>query len=95
MTNPHFTVEDIIVKLLGDIKPIGETNYDKECLKNIQEWGEFYYWMTERFLAVATTDLKYLHSVGECSKEAGRYCQYVLEMLQEAFKNNDSDVMEE
>ena len=36
----EYSIKEIIEKLLGGITPIGETNYDEKCFKNIKEWGE-------------------------------------------------------
>lgn len=77
----EFELTTIVTKLLGRIEPIGESDYDKECLKNLKEWCALNYWITAQIVSVATHHQKYLYSVRQCSDEAESHCDEILEML--------------
>ncbi len=82
----EYNIKEIIEKLLGNITPIGETNYDEKCFKNIKEWGELYYWLTEKLLDVVENNRKDLYSVNRCAEEAERQCSYALDNLLNVLK---------
>ena len=82
----EYNIKEIIEKLLGSITPIGETNYDEKCFKNIKEWGELYYWLTEKLVDVVENNRKDLYSVKQCAEEAERQCSYAFDILLNVLK---------
>ena len=83
----EFELTTIVTKLLGRIEPIGESDYDKECLKNLKEWCALNYWITSQIVSVATHHQKYLYSVRKCSEEAESHCAEILEILKAELGN--------
>lgn len=64
------TILDILDKLIGPIKPIGETNYDEKVKYNLQTWAYIATVMVERLADVANIETHGLGSVEEVKESA-------------------------
>ena len=70
--NQYYTL-DVVKKLIGEIKPIGETEYDTDARINLKEQIEVVTNMLEEIIQVAYVKDSREYSVSECGKLAHKF----------------------
>lgn len=80
----ELVIECLLEKLIGPIKPIGETNYDNKALENLEKWDGVMNIMVDKMYNVATM---------QCNGEASimRAKQTATNKLKELFEIYDEN----
>lgn len=81
------TIFEIAQRLLGSINPIGETNYDNQCKKNIEEWDDLLYHILKKFVESAEGESgRHLLSVKEVSDKSREKLEWAYQYIGEYLK---------
>lgn len=73
----EFSADDayyITHKLLGNIEPIGESNYDKKCLENLKQYVELIYMLMDDIQLLFPCKDSYEGSVKDIGNYASECC---------------------
>ena len=78
----HQIMQDIIIKVIGDIYPYGDTAIDMDRLENLEEFGRLTEWMVGElaFIAARCED-RTEHSIKEVGAKARFYCDIISECI--------------
>lgn len=81
------TIFEIAQRLIGSINPIGETNYDNQCKKNIEEWDDLLYHILKKFVESAEGESgRHLLSVKEVSDKSREKLEWAYQYIGEYLK---------
>ena len=77
----------MVQRLIGSINPIGETNYDNQCKKNIEEWDDLLYHILKKFVESAEGESgRHLLSVKEVSDKSREKLEWTYAYIGEHLK---------
>lgn len=81
------TIFEMVQRLIGSINPIGETNYDNQCKKNIEEWDDLLYHILKKFVESAEGESgRHLLSVKEVSDKSREKLEWTYAYIGEHLK---------
>lgn len=81
------TIFEMVKRINGGIVAIGETNYDNECKRHIEEWDSLLYNITKMFVESAKGETgRYLKSVKEVSDKSREKLQWIYTYIGEYLK---------
>jgi len=72
-----FDMYDLIVKLTGVVKPVGDSAIDYEIKENLQDYCDLHTMMLAAIIDVAVSDLRHLASVKESSDIAREHLIFI------------------
>lgn len=75
------TIKTVIKRLIGHIKPVGESNRDAKALENLKEFSGATDFMVEQLIDVAGNSDSYEASVKACGEAAKDTLKHITERL--------------
>lgn len=76
-------IKQIVDKLIGEIKPIGSSEYDSQCLENIEEYIELFETMFFDLLEIAKYKNSPFSSVSKVGHKANESMSMIKDVLSE------------
>lgn len=76
-------IKQIVDKLIGEIKPIGSSEYDSQCLENIEEYIELFDTMFFDLLEIAKDKNSPFSSVSKVGHRSNESMSMIKDVLSE------------
>ena len=85
-------IEDIVMKLVGDIEPIGETNADNRALENLHKLTSVVDSLLANLVDVYKDNARrHEYSMKHASNTSKKFFDYLIEEYSEVFNNQESE----